>query len=502
MDTFQNMSVAESFLRPLAEKRAWLPPFVVLCMAVFIWSAVGLGPYSGYNTPPQFGDFEAQRHWMEITQHLDPRQWYFYDFDWWRLDYPPLTAFHSWLCGKVGAFFTPDWFALDTSRGAEDQGLKAFMRASVVVSQLAVYAAPAYVWTRQAAQHNSMAPTLAWASLLLFPCLTIIDHGHFQYNAVMLGLCIGSFDDLVRRRFILASLLFVLALFFKQMALYYAPVMFTAILGFCIGPAVGWELQLTRLITVGVTVLGTAALLLIPFFDLDQLAQIVTRVFPVFRGLWEDKVANLWCTINFTGFKLKAHFSPQQLQLMALGATLAAILPSCIAEFVGKPRVFVWALASCAWAFFLFSFQVHEKSVLLPLLPTMMAAVQHYKSANIRAMTMWVSNVAYFSMWPLLKREGLHLQYFVLIALYNWLFTERGAIMPRNWLNKLVVFGSYAGIFGITMAEHFIPLPAELGTLYPDLLVVGNMALSFVCFAYFWLWQSWYMLTLTTIDNE
>jgi alpha-1,3-glucosyltransferase len=47
------------------------------------------------------GDFEAQRHWMEITTHLPMSTWYFYDLQWWGLDYPPLTAYHSWILGKM-----------------------------------------------------------------------------------------------------------------------------------------------------------------------------------------------------------------------------------------------------------------------------------------------------------------------------------------------------------------------------------------------------------------
>lgn len=58
---------------------------------------------SGYNTPPLYGDYEAQRHWMEITYHLPTSQWYYNTTNnnllWWGLDYPPLTAYGSWLCG-------------------------------------------------------------------------------------------------------------------------------------------------------------------------------------------------------------------------------------------------------------------------------------------------------------------------------------------------------------------------------------------------------------------
>lgn len=57
--------------------------------------------YVGFNTPNMYGDFEAQRHWMEITTHLPISQWYFYDLEYWGLDYPPLTAYHSWLLGEM-----------------------------------------------------------------------------------------------------------------------------------------------------------------------------------------------------------------------------------------------------------------------------------------------------------------------------------------------------------------------------------------------------------------
>lgn len=65
------------------------------CLLVFCLQRVG------YGKPPMHGDFEAQRHWMEITNHLPMSLWYFHDLEYWGLDYPPLTAYHSWLMGKM-----------------------------------------------------------------------------------------------------------------------------------------------------------------------------------------------------------------------------------------------------------------------------------------------------------------------------------------------------------------------------------------------------------------
>ena len=154
----------------------WTLPCVLLAATWIKW-AIGLGSYSGMtlnlfleahitnllslgrNTPPMFGDYEAQRHWMEITIHLPFQQWYTYDLQYWGLDYPPLTAYISWLCGKVyangqhtpnephsdhfihsGSWIEPSWFALDASRGIETEGSKVYMRATVLVCDLL------YVW--------------------------------------------------------------------------------------------------------------------------------------------------------------------------------------------------------------------------------------------------------------------------------------------------------------------------------------------------------------------
>lgn len=98
--------------------KQWILPCVLLTTTWIKW-ATGLGSYSGrasgrfltayitrflflgWNTPPIFGDYEAQRHWMEITIHLPLQQWYKYDLPYWGLDYPPLTAYVSWLCGEM-----------------------------------------------------------------------------------------------------------------------------------------------------------------------------------------------------------------------------------------------------------------------------------------------------------------------------------------------------------------------------------------------------------------
>lgn len=131
-----------------------------------------------------------------------------------------------------------------------------------------------------------------------------------------------------------------------------------------------------------------------PFlYPLSTLQQALYRIFPFQRGLFEDKVANVWCSLNVV-VKLRQIFELSTLARLAALATLLTTLP-IIAGLVWtsynlrptKPsagveitdeaghatpptvKLLPHALFASAMAFFLFSFQVHEKSILLPLMP-------------------------------------------------------------------------------------------------------------------------------------
>lgn len=450
------------------------------------------------------GDFEAQRHWMEITTQLPITQWYFHDLEWWGLDYPPLTAFHSWLLGIIGSAWNSDWFALFTSRGLDDPDLKSYMRATAIFSELAVYI-PAVIWFMRWSSKARPIDQATVASAILFqPALMLIDHGHFQYNSVMLGFALFTIVNLLYRNYMASAFMFVCALCFKQMALYYAPVVFAHLLGQCFHRTTNGRLpqfNIMRFASIGTVTAVTFVAMLAPFVltgGVPQLRQIAFRVFPFARGLWEDKVANAWCSLNVV-IKLREVFEPSQLPLLALGATLVAILPPmAVAFFKGNPQLLAWEFSACAWGFFLFSFQVHEKSVLLPLMPaTLMLSSQ---DPDVVSLVIWINNIATFSLRPLLMREGLGLQYYAATLLWNWLLgyasPKSGArLLPSNWFWKIVVLGSYAGAAALVVAEHVIQDSAWLAR-YPDLWVVGNVLLCFPCFALYWL-HTLYMLFAT-----
>lgn len=102
----------------------WKGLFSVVLLSLAVRMFVGLGSHSGKGFPPLFGDFEAQRHWMELTVALPSSQWYSYDLKYWGLDYPPLTALHSYAIGLVGTKVVPESFEVCSSLFGRVLGIK------------------------------------------------------------------------------------------------------------------------------------------------------------------------------------------------------------------------------------------------------------------------------------------------------------------------------------------------------------------------------------------
>lgn len=502
-----------------------------MATGLFHWST-GFWPYSGFQKPPMHGDFEAQRHWMELTIHLPVTHWYFHDLEWWGLDYPPLTAYHSWILGYVGHYIDPEWFALYLSRGSDDAGLKVFMRATVIVSEFLVYTPAAVLCVRQLARlHNIDAweSAVALTALLMQPATILIDHGHFQYNTVMLGFQLAAMASMLAGRRLWSCVFFVCALGFKQMALFYAPAVAAYLAGSCLFPRV----DLMRLIGIAVVTVASFAALFLPLllgtafdahrkvplpadattppllstlpFEISdkawyrpyvvQLAQAIHRIFPFARGLFEDKVANIWCAVHASGLHKLNKYDGALLSRASLLLTLASIAPPCaILFFRPQKRLLPTALAATAWGFFLCGFQVHEKNVLLPLLPmTLLLATADGMKPAIRAWVGYASLTACFTLFPLLTRDGLRIPYAVLTLLWAYLlalppfslsaYTAEGL----HWTSKIVHLGSYAAMLAWHGVVAFRDPPAGK----PDLWVVANVCLGAGAFGLCYLWCLW-----------
>lgn len=479
-----------------------------------------------------YGDYEAQRHWQEITLNLPLDEWYINttdnDLQYWGLDYPPLTAYHSLLLGHVANRIDPSFVKLRESRGFESAAHKHFMRLTVLIADILIYL-PAIVyyivnsrsWDGCQFESNVFELTrrdVAVLTALIYPGLILIDHGHFQYNCVSLGLFVAAVAVMVRDSFVVSSVLFVLALNYKQMELYHALPFFFYILGrHTPGKTRSWSHCIRILICVSLAVLLTFFVIWMPFLkSRDLFFSAVLRLFPFSRGVFEDKVANIWCAANVV-CKLRQIFTNVQLAKICLITTTCAVLPSCVGLYLSPTKnAFTLSLINSALAFFLFSFQVHEKSILLVAVPVLLCF------HNDPLPCFWFLIISHFSMIPLFIKDDLYLAYLGTMIFYfsfvfwTWpdlFYNGRTSSLSKNkskskgrmeqrkkskllsdllnhskksWL-LVAFYGSMSGVLLLSIVSQFVEPPERYPDLFPLLVSIyscGHFVIFFIYFNY------------------
>ncbi|KAG0726360.1 Dolichyl pyrophosphate Man9GlcNAc2 alpha-1,3-glucosyltransferase [Chionoecetes opilio] len=475
---------------------------LVCVAAVLLRWCVSLHPYSGQGKPPMYGDYEAQRHWQEVTVNLPVAEWYVNttdnDLQYWGLDYPPLTAYHSYLCGLAARRVNASFVALHESRGYESETHKLFMRYTVLVADLLVYLPAAYCLMSVLAKWR--AGRLEFVCLLLYPGLYLVDYGHFQYNNVSLGLFVMAVAALTSGRDCIGAVLFCLALNYKQMELYHALPFFFYLLGTCFrqGGVLGLLWKMTKL---GCCVVLTFSAVWLPFAsNATVLSQALRRLFPFERGLFEDKVASVWCSLSVF-VKLKTLVDNRNMALICLLSTVVCMLPSSL-HLVARPtlRHLRYALLNASLVFFLFSYHVHEKTILLAAVPACMLVSEE------PFMTTWFLTVSTASLLPLMIQDGLTLPLLALGVLFMALThhyilpsTEKVAKRTRMWVwMRRTYFLSVAGLAFLTAATLFVQPPDRLPDLFPVLLAI------YCCghFVFFCLYFHYCQFTLKYNNNN
>lgn len=168
--------------------------------------------------------------------------------------------------------------------------------------------------------------------MLMQPSLILVDHGHFQYNSISLGFALWGVMAVITDWDVLGSVAFCLALNYKQMELYHSLPFFCYLLGKALRFKRDWRDALSHVVKLGVAVVLCFSLCWAPFYlrgGGSGVAQVLARVFPFNRGIYEDKVASFWCSVSVL-VKVRNFLSTQVLMWVSSVATLAAALPSLL----------------------------------------------------------------------------------------------------------------------------------------------------------------------------
>lgn len=113
-----------------------------------------------------------------------------------------------------------------------------------------------------------------------------------------------------------------------------------------------------------------------------------------------------------------------------------------------------------------FLLQVHEKSILLPLLPITMLAATEADSA------LWGPLVAAFSMYPLLVRDGVSTAYLATNVFYvlamTALLPTKGikAVTVQNYKAAMLVTAACGGAVCLHLLQLIVPPPHQYPWMY------------------------------------
>jgi alpha-1,3-glucosyltransferase len=244
-------------------------------------------------------------------------------------------------------------------------------------------------------------------SILLSPGFLVIDHIHFQYNGFLYGILILSIvlarSESTR---LMSAVLFAVLLCFKHIYLYLAPAYFVYLLRvYCLKPDNMFRPQFANVVKLGMAVTGIFGAAFGPFVYWGQLEQLKSRLFPFSRGLCHAYWApNVWAVYSFVdrvlivaapylGFAVDGK-ALNSVTRGLVGDTSFAVLPEITAGqcfgltlsfqvialtklwLVPSWESFVGAITLCGYASFLFGWHVHEKAILLVIVPFSLLAVK------------------------------------------------------------------------------------------------------------------------------
>jgi len=363
-------------------------------------------------------DFEVHRNWLAMTCTLPLREWYFDSTSEWTLDYPPFFAYFEWLMCQVAKLVDSDMVRIST-KGYASESTVLFQRGSVIFTDLVLFLSTWYyifatVRSPPHTQTHTHTPRVSYQifALVIFNGgLLIVDHIHFQYNGMLLGmlvLCLALAKD--DRPIALAAVFSVLVLL-KHLFLTLAPVFaLYLLLVYCRISTESWITVTFRMSQLAGIAFAALAAAFAPFCVFsngchEQLAQIVSRLFPFGRGLvhayWAPNVWALYYAIDsilaglgrrwgfFAPYQVAAtrglvgDYPPSLLWAISPASTMClvilSLIPAVYALFLRPhPSTLTRCVVYASLSAFMLGYHVHEKAILVPLVVQTLVLADDY----------------------------------------------------------------------------------------------------------------------------
>lgn len=269
---------------------------------------------------------------------------------------------------------------------------------------------------------------------------------------------------------------------------------------------------------LAISVTAIFALSLGPFISMGQTQQLIARLFPFKRGLfhsyWAPNVWSLYSTLDkfletflrILGYNVTRSLITSGLTSEASYSVLPNITPSatfiltvlfaapCLIKLWTHPSPldFVRSLVICSLTAFLFGWHVHEKAILMPIIPLCVLAVLFDHDAK---MFFLLSVTGYFSLFPLLP-PGLE-------TLIKFCFL---AIHVTYCLGYLPGISQKINRFELVYILGLIPvslITESLPSLFPHLVFLPLLITSAYCaLGILVSWSTYYFNFLNRVENH
>ncbi|ESN94966.1 hypothetical protein HELRODRAFT_193676 [Helobdella robusta] len=351
--------------------------------------------------------------------------------------------------------------------------------------------------------------------------LFIVDHIHFQYNGILYGIMLLSLLKIYQDRIVESAFWFSVLLCMKHIYLYICPVFGVFMLGRCWVDGRGDDDDVCKFFLSSLRQTAFKPVIITP--PQNSVGPMISRLFPFKRGLCHAYWApNFWALYNafdkflfisanriaggenisqsnasMTGglvqeydhailpsvkpahtFILTAIFMipsiilawPERLMNKKMGGVKEVGGVEKVKEVGGvevggvktavRPIRFVRAVVLCAMASFMFGWHVHEKAILLVVLPLTLLALNSKREAGLFLL---LSCVANFSLFPLIFTKAEQpLKYILciisLIIAFSFLTSHHKEYSRSCWRLPLLASLESAYVIGLLFIETYSAL--------------------------------------------
>ena len=446
------------------------------------------------------------RNWLALTRNLPLSEWYFDDVNGTTLhtlDYPPTFAYFEYILSNnhvtewlVSSRLVDDrCFALlpDTDNSVS-KACVIFHRSTVILSDVILWIG-AHLASSAVFPDNIIKNRWTFLLIVMNPGLLWLDHVHFQYNGMLLGILLVSLGLLVKgsrvkgrahpSHHLLAAAVFALLLTMKHLYLGLAPLYVVYLLSvFCMTPS----FNVRNFLKVAVV---TGSSLLVPFLPFvlqgdpaKQLSQLLCRLFPFGRGLVHDYwAANVWAIWTLND-KVLSHVSrkfgeswtmPELSPALVAGVLLSGLVPGLCCGWKASPTTLLHCTVFCAMTSFMLAYHVHEKAIMTAIIPLTLLASN---SVDCARLYLRISALGLLGLFPLLFRPiELPLK---VVSYVGFLAMSCHALEEMLGTKSILTRIDYIGILVLSFVAFFLEVIHPMW-IFPRMEFLPLLLTSIVC---------------------